>query len=184
MKLFCLGDSLTFGYGVRYAARWVNLAGKELGLDVHNYALNGDTAVGMIPRFDTMHLDGDSVLFIMAGANDIFYSASCATARAGMGTLIHHALASPAKLIVGIPMQIGSGFVPEQWSRAVDFPGSRALMAEYRDWLKKFCDAFSVPYVDFGEDWPEEWYLDGLHPNEEGHRQMAKKVVQCLNSII
>ena len=184
MKFVCLGDSLTFGYGVRYASRWVNVTGRALGLEVHNFAVNGDTTFGMLSRFDALPLDEETVLFIMAGVNDIFYSASCDVARAGLGTLIHRALTAGVRLVVGIPMQIGSGFYPEEWSRAVDFAGARQLIGEYRDWAMRFCDAFSVPYIDFGDAWPDEYYLDGLHPNEQGHAYMAEKVIQCLRSVI
>ncbi len=48
-------------------------------------------------------------------------------------------------------------------------------MKEYCAWLKRYCTAFGVPYIDFCADFlsPDgstrsELLLDGLHPTPEG----------------
>ena len=53
-------------------------------------------------------------------------------------------------------------------------------MKGYCAWLKRYCTAFGVPYIDFCVDFlsPDgsirsELLLDGLHPTPEGHRLMA-----------
>ena len=186
MKLICLGDSLTYGFGVRHSKCWPSLVAQSTGWDVSNCGLNGDTTGGMLSRFNSMSfkIDPSTVVFLMGGANDIFYCGNTDVARASMGALIQQAMATGALVVVGIPMNIGRGFYPEDWSRAVDFAGARQLMEEYRGWLKRFCEAFKVKYVDFAENWDESHMIDGLHPDEEGHAIMAKEVIRCLNSII
>ena len=36
MKLICIGDSLTFGYGVRTFQRWTRLCAQETGWEIVN----------------------------------------------------------------------------------------------------------------------------------------------------
>ena len=44
LHIACLGDSLTYGYGIPREEAWVFLAGRELapGVVMHNYGLNGE----------------------------------------------------------------------------------------------------------------------------------------------
>ena len=184
MKLICIGDSLTFGYGVKYNSRWTNLVSKNTGWEIVNLGVNGDTVGGMLYRYGKLTPGKNDVIFIMGGINDIFYSASCETARAGMGGLIMQLLSSGINFAVGIPMRIGSGFYPGAWSEVVDFEGAMKLIDEYREWLMKFCTAFSVKYIDFDDGYDSSCFIDGLHPDEKGHEFMAGKVINWLNSNI
>lgn len=69
------------------------------------------------------------------------------------------------------------------WAAAVDFEAAERTMKEYCAWLKRYCTAFGVPYIDFCADFlsPDgstrsELLLDGLHPTPEGHRLMARQL--------
>ena len=53
MELICLGDSLTYGYGVRSAHRWSTLVGQALQCEVTNLGICGDTTGGMLVRLNT-----------------------------------------------------------------------------------------------------------------------------------
>ena len=50
MKLICIGDSLTFGYGVRPSQRWTRLCAQETGWEIVNKGISGDTTGGMLVR--------------------------------------------------------------------------------------------------------------------------------------
>ena len=50
MKLICLGDSLTFGYGVRVSQRWTHLCAQDTGWKIVNEGVSGDTTGGMLAR--------------------------------------------------------------------------------------------------------------------------------------
>ncbi|HBD30306.1 MAG TPA: hypothetical protein DC027_01470 [Oscillibacter sp.] len=49
-KLICIGDSLTFGYGVHLSQRWTRLCAQETGWELVNEGINGDTTGGMLAR--------------------------------------------------------------------------------------------------------------------------------------
>ena len=41
MRLICIGDSLTFGYGVHLSQRWTQLCAQETGWELVNEGING-----------------------------------------------------------------------------------------------------------------------------------------------
>lgn len=98
MKLICIGDSLTFGYGVHLSQRWTRLCAQETGWELVNEGINGDTTGGMLARMQGgvlaelreggLGADRPYVL-LMGGSNDVFYSGSDAAARENMGAMIH-----------------------------------------------------------------------------------------------
>ena len=98
MKLICIGDSLTFGYGVHLSQRWTRLCAQETGCELVNEGINGDTTGGMLARMQGgvlaelreggLGADRPYVL-LMGGSNDVFYSGFDAAARENMGAMIH-----------------------------------------------------------------------------------------------
>jgi len=92
LDLICIGDSLTFGYGVRRAQRWTTLAEEETGWELHNYGVCGDTTGGMLarPRELLRQLPGradERRFLLMGGSNDIFFSGTSANARANKAAM-------------------------------------------------------------------------------------------------
>ena len=79
MKLICIGDSLTFGYGVRPSQRWTRLCAQETGWEIVNEGISGDTTGGMLVRLRALLAERDicvqrPLVLLMGGANDIFFS--------------------------------------------------------------------------------------------------------------
>lgn len=52
MKIVCLGDSLTYGFGVSRSNSWTNIVNEETRLEIVNKGINGDTTSGMLARFN------------------------------------------------------------------------------------------------------------------------------------
>jgi lysophospholipase L1-like esterase len=190
--VYCLGDSLTFGLGVRRQERWTGLAEQETGHHVVNLGCNGDTTGGMLARLQNLattvgyHGTAENmpVLLIMGGSNDIFYAGTDTGAKANIGAMIHQAMAAHMLPVVGIPLPIAAEDAPAGWGKIADFHRAADQIAAYSQWLKDFCTAFGVQYVDFRQDFlkPDgtvrrELFVDGLHPNGEGHALMAKRLI-------
>ena len=119
----------------------------------------------------------------MGGSNDVFYSGSDAAARGNMGAMIHQLFSVGVLPVVGIPLPADAPHAPRAWAAAVDFEAAERTMKGYCAWLKRYCTAFGVPYIDFCADFlsPDgstrsELLLDGLHPTPEGHRLMARRL--------
>lgn len=191
-RLYCLGDSLTFGYGVSPRERWLSLASEQSGWRLMNRGVCGDTTGGMLVRLREL-LNGAppaQAVLLMGGANDIFYSGSDLAARANMGAMIHQLLTAGVLVLVGIPMPIVPDWHPEEWGAVVDFAAAETLLDRYARWLDGYCAAFGVPAVDFRPAFLDEngaprreLYLDGLHPNREGHARMARLLCARLREL-
>ena len=192
MELICLGDSITYGYGVKRSQRWTDLAEAESGWKLHNYGVCGDTCGGMLARLrellQTLPGRRDERFFLlMGGCNDIFYPSSSAGAKENMAAMVHQLFSLGEAPMVGICPGIAEGNYPLSWVSAVDFAGARTMIQEYGQWQERFCNAFGVRCVDFRSDFTdrggklrEDLYLDGLHPNREGHRVMAERILKVI----
>ena len=196
MKLFCLGDRLTFGFGMSRNARWTTLVERETGWQVVNRGVNGDTTGGMLVRLDPEVLTPigsdrtrrlESRILLMGGSNDIFFSGTDAQARANMAAMCQRLMGEGMPPLVGISLPVDWTLAPRQWAQVVDFQQAARLMTDYCRWLRQFCQVFGLTVVDFARDFvgpdgeiKHELFLDGLHPNAQGHRLMADRLKQAI----
>ena len=193
MELYCLGDSLTFGYGVKPAQRWIALASGE-GWTLHNHGVCGDTTGGMLVRLHTgllplLRREGGAVL-LCGGDNDIFYSGCASAARSNMGAMVHQLLGLGVRPILASPIPVCAEDAPKNWGGVVDFAAAAAEVARYRTWCRDFAAAFGLPFVDFYADFVAEngavrrqLYLDGMHPTAQGHALMAARLKSVLEEL-
>lgn len=196
MKLFCLGDSLTFGFGMSRNVRWTTLVERETGWQVVNRGVNGDTTGGMLVRLDPevlTHIGSDRIqrlesrILLMGGSNDIFFSGTDAQARANMAAMCQRLMGEGMPPLVGISLPVDWTLAPRQWAQVVDFQQAARLMTDYCHWLRQFCQVFGLTVVDFARDFvapdgeiKHELFWDGLHPNAQGHRLMADRLKQAI----
>ncbi|MBP1925904.1 lysophospholipase L1-like esterase [Sedimentibacter acidaminivorans] len=190
MKILCVGDSLTYGFGVQRSKTWVSLSKKELGIEILNEGINGDTTGGMISRFnDSIKREKPDVVFIMGGANDLIAGASLGIVQANIMSMSHQAISKLITPIIGIPIKMDIKKIRGDWYSFTDFNKISNELEQYKVWIKKFCKTFNVKYVDFDLEIDNlskvnDLYLDGLHLNEEGHNIMAKIFCDSIRSII
>ena len=190
--IICLGDSLTYGYGVRRAQCWTELAAEMSGWNVVNRGICGDTTGGMLVRLREILREeigerNERCFLLMGGCNDIFFSGSSTGARENMAAMAHQLFAEGEMPLIAIGPGIADGSYPSMWSDLVDFPEAGKVIRQYYEWLERFCSSFGVRMIDFRGDFRDregnirtELYLDGLHLNPEGHRVMAERVAKVL----
>ena len=177
MKIYCLGDSLTAGYGVAPDQNWVNLLNRRGNNEWVGGGISGDTSVGMLTRLQCAVLPQkpDFVIW-MGGFNDILLTGSADLAKSSAMAFINHCAAAGVRPVIGIP------FPPQRisapWCRLCDWESCRPVLEDYLDWLNRFCDALRLRRVDFSEA-GAFLLADGMHPSEEGHRKMAEAVIRC-----
>lgn len=195
MTLICLGDSLTFGYGVPRNRCWTSLAQKDSGFRIVNMGISGDTTGGMLTRLNTKILNDQCFqrfrenqprVLLMGGTNDIFYSGSSMAARSNIGAMVHQLRTRGSEPLVGIAPTPVLDRVPQNWAGILTAE-TPAEIAAYTEWLCRWCAAFSVQTIDFRPLFLTEnglpdadAYLDGLHPNQEGHARMAAKLANWM----
>lgn len=194
MELICLGDSITYGYGVRSAQRWTTLVGQALACPVVNLGVSGDTTGGMLARLNTEVIPRlrqqprgmRPTVLLMGGVNDIFYSGTDTAARANMGAMVQQVLTAGGRCVMLSPLTVSFPTVMPEWQEVMR-PSNEAVLEAYQQWMALFCRTFHVPYIPLydllrdadGTPRPE-LYLDGLHPTAEGHRIMAERIAAAL----
>jgi acyl-CoA thioesterase-1 len=195
MKILCLGDSLTYGFGMPRACIWTTLAGQMCGAEFVNRAINGNTTGGMMAAFyREVEAASPHIVLLMGGGNDIMYGENLAGARANMGGMAHMACAAQLLPVIGIPTGLCQP-IREDWAAFLNLESTLAMWQEYTDWLRKMCATFGFPSIDFAAEFPRraaqrggllrEYYLeDGLHPNREGHRILAEIAAEALTPIL
>ena len=177
MKIYCLGDSLTAGYGVAASKCWVSLLDERSAHQWINGGISGDTSAGMLTRLQTDALPQkpDFVIW-MGGFNDILLTGSPDLAKSCAMAFVNHCAASGVRPVIGIPFSLKSVAAP--WNRLCDWERCRPVMEEYIHWLTLFCDAARLRRVDF-RDAGGDLLPDGMHPTQEGHQKMAEAVLRC-----
>ena len=190
MDMICIGDSLTYGYGVRRAQCWTELASAMSGWTLRNHGICGDTTGGMLVRLREILREksgGERCFLLMGGCNDIFFSRSSTGARENMAAMTHQLFAAGEMPLIAVGPGVAQGHYPNAWTDLVDFPEAAEEIERYYAWLERFCSSFGVRMIDFRRDFRDrdgrmrtELYLDGLHLNPEGHRVMAERVAKVI----
>ena len=184
MKLWCFGDSNTYGYdpcgffGGRYAAPWPTLLAEKTGFQVINDGKNGR----MIPereheflqfRRDAERYNADA-LIVMLGTNDLLEGASTGTAAARMEAFLNRCNVPMILLVSPPPMKRGA-WVPDDGL----VEESKELSQQHEGLAKRL----SIRFADAGK-WDIELAYDGVHFAEEGHARFAKGLASCLEVIL
>jgi lysophospholipase L1-like esterase len=190
MKIVCLGDSLTYGFGARRSLVWTKIAQDKLGMEIINEGICGDTTSGMMGRFyNAVYAKSPAAVLIMGGVNDFIVGADMGIVKSNIMSMAHQAVAKYIDPIIGIPTKIDAEKVRNDWAEFADFNKVAEELAEYREWIKKFCNTFNFKYIDFYSEFENKagaearnLYVDGLHFNEEGNQIMAEIFVTAINS--
>ena len=179
MKIICLGDSLTYGYGVRRSKVWTKLAQDKLGVEIINEGISGDTSGGMLSRFhNCVYEQKPDMVFIMGGVNDLIAGAALGVVKANIMSMVLQSKARHIEPVIGIPVDIQADNINTEWSELADFNKISEEIKTYRQWIFKFCKSFNVRYIDFYEKIKnaddDNIRMDGLHFNERGNEIIAE----------
>jgi lysophospholipase L1-like esterase len=213
MRIAFLGDSITCGYGLSDPyKRYTASVASRLGLTEENYGITGTLiARAGLNRADgkdyvsRMHLiEQAEVAVIFGGTNDYFWSdmpirggeddryfvhavkALCryaASVRKGKITLF----------VTPYPHNgVGNYLGGETWrtasrhdTDALNFCGH--TLAEYASEIEEVCRLHGLPCLNLHRDFAFDHRihtLDGCHPNEEGHRLLARAIGDHLERLI
>jgi len=184
MKLWCFGDSNTYGYdpcgffGGRYASPWPELLAEKTGMAVINDGKNGR----MIPvrEFERRQFQRDAeryaadALIVMLGTNDLLEGAKVREAAVRMEAFLARCEAAPHILLISPPTFKRGAWVPDD-----------QLVGESKDLAqayKALAERLGSAFADAGE-WDVELAYDGVHFTEEGHARFADRLASVLSGL-
>jgi len=175
MTILCIGDSLTYGYGVRQEETWCALASALTGYTFLNRGVNG----ALTGEMKEQPLSGEE-LMMMGGLNNLFMGMDITVPLRDLREIWTKALQMGMRPTVGIPMPI-SPHIDEGWCEGpIDLGKVRSAYAAFADELERFCAEDGVRIIDFRPlILPCHLSFDGIHLNKEGHRRMAEAVAAC-----
>ncbi|MBP1744748.1 MAG: TesA-like protease [Firmicutes bacterium] len=189
MKLACIGDSLTTGFGVFRNERWTEILKDKYGLDVVNKGVNGDTTAGMLDRFhDDVVLSGATHVIIMGGCNDLMSNRELENVKENIRLMAEEAKDNGILPVLAAEPPIIPDMAKRKWSWDADYDYAVGNSLLLRDWLLGFCSENSIECIDlyglFENELKSlsanELYIDGLHPRKLGHELIAEEVARAL----
>lgn len=190
MKIICIGDSLTEGFGVSKAENWVSLLNERTEHEIINRGISGDTTGGMLSRFKADVLDEKPrYVIIMGGGNDFIMGNSLGSVRSNIMAMVHQAYNKGVIPILGTGLKIDEKNFRKDWAEIADIAHLKESTSDQRDWIFKFGRIFNVKYIDFYHMFEsmgqgKSLLLDGLHPSKEGHGILADIAYKSLNTVL
>lgn len=184
MKIICIGDSITYGYGITLSSCWVRLLEKKTGLKTVNCGTNGDTAGYILQRIKQTVVPelvqkGD-IAVVMGGANDTLMYGATETDAELIVKSVAELTAAGAAVLVGI--EPGFYISDHPFYGPLDLAALNDDFDAFAGCLTEKCRTGSIPYFDLRPVFAgkPELFADGIHPNEKGHELIAEKVYETL----
>ncbi|MGE1062364.1 GDSL-type esterase/lipase family protein [Megasphaera paucivorans] len=180
MKLVCVGDSLTYGYGVPSPCSWISLLREWSGWHIINSGSCGETTAEMRRRFSRNIVMMPDLIFIMGGSNDILLNVSLHEIEENILAMIISAHMANMRVILGTPPRTKMESSVFGWQKRDDVGRHNEMLTMYRQWIITQSEKAGIPYVDFYEalqaadEQDIQVYVDGIHPNIAGYKILAQ----------
>lgn len=204
-KILAFGDSITYGkwdslggwaerlrtYVDKKYNRGANIENKQ----VYNLGIPGEVSVRMAERFEVeldmritkSEIDPENIIIIAIGANDanpVNWMTQKQTSENNFKQALVSMIGNARKLktqifLVGLaPLNVSQlyEFVPD-WTDKFD----QSDIQKFDQFVKDVAESESVEYIEMFEylmkHGIESKMVDGIHPNDEGHELMFKRIV-------
>jgi acyl-CoA thioesterase-1 len=174
-----LGDSLTAGFGLGEEQAFPALVGEELarrGLPVRviNGGISGDTSAGGLERLDWLLAQQPDLVLVELGANDGLRGQPLEAIEANLRAILERARAAGAEVVLA-GMKIPPNYGPEYAA------GFEAIFPK----LAREQRVALIPFLlDGVAARPELNLPDGIHPNVEGQKVVARTVADALAPLV
>ena len=171
-KLVVLGDSLTEGYGVAKDAAYPALLEKKLheagkkNWTVINSGVSGSTTASAISRMKWIFKSKPDVVLLALGANDGLRGIDVKASQKNLSEAIEFAQKQNVKVILAglyMPPNYGKDYTEE-------------FKQMYSSLAKKYKLTLIPFLLDKVAGDPKQNLVDGIHPNESGHKIIAETV--------
>ena len=131
MNIICIGDSLTFGYGVGQENSWVSLLNDEKNKFI-NKGVNGDTSTGILSRIYEILKSSDSkICLIMCGSNDIIMNKSISSIIDNISLMTDDCNSLNIKPIILSPPKIYGDLAIKRWDSSIDYEKCNSKLHKY-----------------------------------------------------
>lgn len=177
-----MGDSLTYGYGIKRDEIWTSLLKTKLNMEVINKGISGDTTAGMLSRiyYDVI-LNKPTYTLIMGGTNDFIWNLRIEEVEANLAAMAFQIMQNNIIPIFGLSIPICKDAAKKNWGFIGQFDNINECLIKLNGWIKIFSKNYNIKVIDFysifckgGGKVYDEYYIDGLHLNKYGHKKMIE----------
>ncbi|WP_412471117.1 arylesterase [Halobacteriovorax sp. RT-2-4] len=178
-KVLFLGDSLTAGYGIDPENAYPNLVKdilKKEGIEIEvmNASISGSTSASAVSRLKWSLRGKPDVMLLALGANDGLRGIKLVSTKENLKNAIKLAKSKGVKVILA-GMQIPPNYGPEY---------TKEFQKMFPD-LKKEEGVTLLPFLLKDVAGQRQYNIDdGIHPNEEGHKIIAKTVAPFIRKAL
>ena len=194
MKIICIGDSFTRGYGVNKKESWLGQLSDSFNRHTFiNKGINGDTSGGMLARFERdVVSEKPKYVLMIGGTNDFICCASVSSVQANIMSMVHQAYHNNIIPILGTVTECIPDKIRGDWMDFTDFNIVLKKQLEFQRWSIDFCDSFHVNRIDFFEEFSKitegtplnNYYIDGLHLKPSGHKIIHDIAYEAFKKIL
>ena len=179
VRVLCLGDSLTEGYGIlkeySYPARLERaLREKGLSVKVINSGQSGSTSKNGLKRIKWLARMKPDYVILALGANDGLRGLSLIDLEQNLRNVIQYAKQQDIQVILA-GMKIPPNYGP-------------AYTAEFEKVFERLAESFQLPLIDFLLEGvagiPDLNLPDGIHPTAEGYEIVTQNVLRVVMPLI
>ena len=202
LRINFLGDSITQG-GFDTYYRFDNIISRETGAICHNYGVSGTHIAKGKPdsfcdRAPFMDYDTDLIV-IFGGTNDYNYGAPIgemsdrddSTFYGALHTLLSYVIerVTAAKVVMVTPLHRQ---VEDVIGTECGNPEKAGVLLDYVNAIRDVAEYYSVPVLDLYKNSGitaaipsimQQLMPDGLHPNDEGHKIIAHKMIKFISNL-
>ena len=187
MKIICLGDSLTYGYGVWSSRSWVTLLAEKTGIRTLNHGTNGDTSGYMLDRVRRHVIpdktDPGDILIIMGGANDVLMYGANDNDVSNIIKIADLALLKGAVPVIVVEPGFRSS--PAPFYGPLDPERLNGNFDHFADHLITEASSRGIRYFDLRPVMTApDLFIDGVHPTDEGHALIADIVLGEISDLV
>ncbi|HSB78630.1 MAG TPA: GDSL-type esterase/lipase family protein [Candidatus Methylomirabilis sp.] len=163
------GDSITQGYGVREGDSFASLAARELGVAFVNAGVSGDTMSAGLARMDRDVLPHRPRLTVVEfGGNDFLRRVPVEETLQNLDAIVSRMIAQGGMVVI---LEVNVGLMGDPYLK-----GYRAIAGRH--------GAVLVEDIMRGILGSPDLKLDGIHPNAQGHRLIAERVIRVLRPLL
>ncbi|MGG5462925.1 GDSL-type esterase/lipase family protein [Clostridium sp. B9] len=176
MNILCIGDSLTFGYGVGQENSWVTKI-NDLNFTTINRGINGDTSTGILSRiYSTLTSAKPDVCVIMCGSNDILMEKSIESIIENIDLMIKDCDSLNIKPVLMSPPKIFGELALKHWDSSLDYLNINIKLESFSKELKMYSIKNNIKFIDITHSIPfnPSNYTDGLHISIKGNILIAE----------
>lgn len=166
--IVAFGDSLIEGVGSTPGNDFISIVGRNLGIEIINKGLSGDTTTSALSRINDVLTLEPGIVIVLLGGNDVIRRIPKDETFQNLERIIENLQNEGAIVIL---LGVRGGILFDSYDE------------DYKELSKKYHTAYVSNILDnlIGN---QKYMSDGIHPNDDGYAIIAERVGPVLKKLL